>query len=136
MWDSLRHRSLRRHATEMTLAFKHFKSFCGLTLVILYLLGSAIIILQVSGCHEGGFLRCDFDLIFVLAPAVLLLLGFEKLGINPGRANLAYPGPHLVDVAWLALYLAVSSISLYLLGLALGWICTLILRGVRSLRRS
>ena len=114
-------------------AFKNFRSWIGLTLVAIYLIGSAIIIYQVYGCKESAFLGCDFSLVLLILPAAPLLVVLEKLGLHIADPHFRYPGPHASDVGLLALYMLVSAVFIYLAGLALGWIYGLLRKAVRHI---
>ena len=115
------------------MALKSFKSWLGLTLVVVYLIGSAIIILKVSGCTNNSYLPCDFPVILVILPIMPLLNLQERAGFQVVVPFLRSPGPHALDLAVLALYLLVSAALIYLAGLLLGWLFTLLGKAVRHI---
>ena len=62
-----------------------------------------------------------------------LLVAFEKMGLHIVDAHFRYPGPHASDIGLLALYMLMSAVFIYLVGLGLGWVFTLLRKAVRRI---
>ena len=115
------------------MTLKSFKSWLGLTLLVAYLIGSAIIIFSVYGCTKPELWGCDFSLVLVLLPIYPLLKLQQMAGFQMAVPQFQAPGPHALDLALMALYLLIAAVLIYLAGLLLAWLFTLLVRAVRHI---